>query len=189
MIRLMLLGVLLISLDPPQENARIRGLLQRLKGSDWMDQAKAAVELRDIGDTALGPLAAAQMDSSPALRYWAAAISDAIKGKGKKVAAPAPVARSTPPARKSSRRDVNPSFKAASSDSGSVIFVCNNTRHGDYEVVISYCPVCAKRKRFSWDYSTKVIRCTVCKVAFTNHECNRCGNKRNPRRPAQIRPR
>ena len=186
MIRLMLLGILLVSIEPPQETAKINGLLQRLKGADWMDQAKAATELRNIGDRALGPLAAAQLDNSPAVRYWAGAVSNAIKGRGE--TAPPPVAPRPQPVR-APRRDVNPAFNAASSDSGSVIFVCNNTRHGDYEVVISYCPVCAKRKRFSWDYSTKVIRCTVCKVAFTKHECNRCGMKRNPRRPAQIRPR
>lgn len=174
--------------DAPQVTPEIQALIKRLGGPDWLDQAKAAVELRDLGDKVLGPLAAQALSDSASIRYWAGAITDAVKGKGAPAAAPPPAAKAPEPAGKPVR-DVNPNFNVSERDSGSLVFVCNNTRHGDYEVVVQYCPVCAKRKRFSFDYSTNKHRCGVCKVAMVDLRCNLCGQPRNPRRPLQVRPR
>ena len=69
-------------------------------------------------------------------------------------------------------------FGQGENDIGSIMFVCNqNSKHEDYEVVLSRCPNCAKTKRFTIDYKIpgKGFRCTVCGKQYTDYKCDLCG--------------
>lgn len=189
MIRIGLCGAILLLVSAPEQDPRVASLIKQLSHQDWVEQAKAAKELRSLGNDALNPLAGAMLDDSPAVRYWAKTVREAIKGGGAPAtkppaAKPAPVAKRRVPS-------VNPNFNPARTNQGVIVFICNDASHGKwgYEAVLDICPTCAKKNRFSVDHLTKVMRCAVCKVAFTNLRCDKCGQPKHPRRPAKMRPR
>src|ERR1043166_8052729 len=78
---------------------------------------------------------------------------------------------------------VTPGFAPGETDLGSVMFICNNPKHGDYECVLPLCRVCGKMKKFGYDYSAKCWRCSVCKREFpvAQMKCDRCGDPPGPR--------
>lgn len=179
MIRIALAAALLVPGSPgPQDAARIPVLVKQLSDNDWLEQARAAKELVQIGGPALNAVAdAAWKSNAPSIQYWSKAITEKVRGAGAPVVpapAPAPVPAPDPAAA---------SFAPEENDVGSVMFICNNASHGDYEVVLSRCTTCAKTKRFAYDYGSKpaCFRCTVCKAKFTAVKCDKCGQAPGPR--------
>jgi hypothetical protein len=164
----------------PQDAARIQALVKQLDSADWVDQAKAAKELVSIGRPALTALSSVSSNESPAVRYWADTTSREIYrrtgggGPSAPPTAPQEVALSVP---------ATPGFSPGENDLGSVMFICNNSKHGDYECVLPLCRVCGKMKKFAYDYSAKCWRCTVCKREFpvSSMKCDQCGDPPGPR--------
>lgn len=160
-----------------QDAAKIQGLVKQLGAEDWVEQARAAKDLVQIGKPAIDLLARAQTDASPAVRYWAETVSLEIWRKaGGTRPSPPPVEAVVPLAVPAS-----PGFSPAEDDMGSVMFICNNARHGDYECVLSICRACGKAKKFAYDYTSKTFRCTVCKRECAPIKCDRCGDAPGPR--------
>ncbi len=161
-----------------QDPSRISALIRQLESEDWVEQAKAAKELDRLGPSALGPLAGAAMSDSASVRYWVGTIADSISRKsgrsGAPAAAPAPEA-------------VSAGFAPGDDDVGSIMFICNTAKHGDYEVVLSMCPTCAKAKRFAFDHGAKVFRCTICKRPYSPLKCDRCGQPPGPRTRVRMK--
>lgn len=169
-----LFAALLLALPPggPQDAATIRGLVTQLSAEDWVDQAKAAKELARIGKPALDQLAKVTEKDPPSMRYWAEQIRSTV------TKTPAPAAPPPPP-------PAEPVFTPEETDMGSILFICNNARHGDHEVLISRCTTCAKAKRYYYDYSLNppAFRCGVCKTVYATSslKCDRCFVPPGPR--------
>jgi hypothetical protein len=165
----------------PQDAATIKGLIQQLEADDWVDQAKAAKELARIGKPALDALSST-LSEAPSFRYW----SDAIFRKAAPAKAPAPAAKAPEPA-----APPDSGFNPGDDNVGNLMFVCNNPKHGDYEVVIKFCPSCGKSKRFFYDYEAQpaVYRCSVCRkvTPTTAMKCDKCGQPPGPRTRVRTR--
>jgi hypothetical protein len=179
---LFLLSILCAEPDPGQD-PRIESLIKRLDAEDWADQAQAAKELDRLGGAVLGPLGAAALGDAPGARYWAGVITDSIRRKAGKPA----TTKEPAPAPAPAMGAVSPGFNPGEDDVGSVMFICNNAKHGDYEVVLSHCPTCAKAKKFSFDHDAKVFRCAVCKRPYAPLKCNRCGDPPGPRTRVRMK--
>ncbi len=175
MVRFAMMAALLVpGSSGPQDAAKISGLVKQLSAEDWVEQARAAQELARIGRPALNAVTdAAWKSNAPSIQFWSKAITEKVLGAGAPVV-PAPAPAPEPAAA---------SFAPEENDVGSVMFICNNAAHGDYEVVLSRCPTCAKVKRFAYDYnaSPACFRCTVCKAKFAAVKCDRCGTPPGPR--------
>lgn len=158
----------------PQDAAKISALVKQLSSEDWVEQARAAKELAGIGRPALEAVTDASFRSNQSsIQYWSKVITDKVLGAAPTpVPAPAPAPAPDPAAA---------SFAPEENDVGSVMFICNNASHGDYEVVLSRCTTCAKTKRFAYDYNGPCFRCTVCKAKFTAVKCDKCGQAPGPR--------
>ena len=163
---------LLLAADA-QDSTRIAGLVLQLGADDWVDQAKAAKELVGIGKPALEALGKAALHDSPAVRYWSDTVSREIF---KRAGAPqVPASKEVPLA-----VPVGEGFAPGEDDIGSVMFICNNSKHGDYECVLSSCRICGKQKKFAYDYSSKSFRCTICKREYAPIRCDKCGEAPGP---------
>lgn len=190
MVKAALAAVLLLAADVPQDAARITGLVGKLDDPDWVEQARAAKELATIGRPVFDSLRAAAMSESPAKRYWSGVIVEEVfrreKGGAAPVARPEP-APAAPPSGGEEPAMMN--FGQGENDIGSIMFICNNTKHGDYEVVLSRCPNCAKTKRFTIDYKIpgKGFRCTVCGKQYTDYKCDQCGVPPGPKTRVKLK--
>jgi hypothetical protein len=180
-----LLGVAALGMaGAGQDAARINSLIQGLSHEDWVEQARAAKELAQIGKPASNAVSIASMSDSVSARYWAPLILDRIQGKvSPRLPAPGPAPVAAAPS--SSEPDLS-GFAPGEDDVGSIMFICNTASHGDREVVISSCPTCFKSKKFSIDYNAnpKCFRCTVCKKAYDPVKCDKCGQ---PARRARMK--
>lgn len=186
MLKLAMAAVLLVLAEAGQDAARINGLIQKLDDPDWVEQAKAAKELAAIGRPVFDALRQATMSESQAKRYWASLIVEDVFRREKGGAAPAPVPAPAP-ADTGAAEPAMMNFGQGENDIGSIMFICNNAKHGDYEVVLTRCPNCAKAKRFTIDYKIpgKGFRCTVCGKQYVNLKCDQCGNP--PARGAKLK--
>jgi hypothetical protein len=159
----------------PQDQAA--DLVKKLSSEDWVEQAQAAKDLVKLGPPVLQALRPAVMSDSPAAKYWASAIAEAVHSEVPPPALPLPVAPET-------TTSPNPKgFAPSASDMGSLAFICNNESHGPYEVVIIRCSTCSKARRFAYDYGTDGYRCAVCKKAYAKSDlkCDKCGKPPAPR--------
>lgn len=179
MTKLALAALTLLLAAGPQDAAKIGVLVKQLEAEDWVDQAKAAKELVLVGKPALEALGKAAIHDSPAVRYWSDTASREIfrrtggGGPTTPPTAPTAVPLSVPAP--------NAGFAPGEDDIGSVMFICNNAKHGDYECVLSGCRVCGKMKKFAYDYTSKSFRCTICKREYAPIKCDRCGDLPGPR--------
>src|ERR1043166_5387605 len=172
---------ILLAAGPSQDAAKIDALIKNLDHPDWVEQAKAAKDLAAIGRPAFDALGAAARSESPARRYWSGVIvEDISRRRGN---APAPATPPPAPQEVALAVPVTPGFAPGETDLGSVMFICNNPKHGDYECVLPLCRVCGKMKKFGYDYSAKCWRCSVCKREFpvAQMKCDRCGDPPGPR--------
>ena len=177
------LALLLGPDQPPQDTAKIAGLIRRLESKDWVDQARAATELARIGKAVLTPLGATALSTSPAPKYWAARIKDVVSGGAP---APAPAAAAAAPkARPKQAESHDPTFDPGVNNIASVMFICNGPGHAPMEVILSRCLTCAKTRRFAYDHRAKCFRCSLCKMKFTAIYCKTCRKPPAPR--ARIR--
>jgi len=153
-------------------------LVKKLEAEDWVEQAQAAKDLVKMGPPVLPALRPAVMSDSPAAKYWASAIAEAVSHTSvPPPALPLPVAPET-------AATPNPKgFAPSASDMGALAFICNNASHGPYEVVITRCSTCSKARRFAYDYGTDCYRCAVCKKAYEKSDlkCDKCGMPPAPR--------
>jgi hypothetical protein len=179
MMKTALAACAVVFLGGPQDAARIDQLVRQLEDPDWIEQAKAAKELSTFGIPAIDALGRTAPGPSGARRYWTSMIVEEIYRRGKGAAAPAPAPVSGEPAVMN--------FGQGENDIGSIVFICNNSRHGDYEVVLTRCPTCGKTKRFTIDYRIpgKGFRCTVCGKQYVEYKCDQCGDP--PRRGAKLK--
>lgn len=161
-----------------QDPAHIPGLIRQLESEDWVEQAKAAKELDRLGPSALGSLAGAALSDSASVRYWVGTIADSISKRSGKGGAPAAAPAPEP---------ASAGFAPGDDDVGSIMFICNTAKHGDYEVVLSMCPTCAKAKRFAFDHTAKLFRCTICKRPYGVVKCDRCGQPPGPRTRVRMK--
>jgi len=191
MLKSAMAAVLLVLAGAGQDQAKINGLVQRLDDPDWVEQAKAAKDLVAMGRTVFDGLRSATLSESTAKRYWANVIVEEIYRREKGGAAPvAPTpAPATPPADTGSSEPAAMNFGQGENDLGSIMFICNNTKHGDYEVVLSRCPNCAKAKRFTIDYKIpgKGFRCTVCGKQYVDFKCDQCGVPPGPKTRVKLK--
>jgi hypothetical protein len=167
----------------PQDAARTADLVKKLDAEDWVEQAQAAKELVKLGPPILPALKAAVDSDSPAAKFWASQISQAIMQKVPSPTEPLPV-NPEPVA------VPNPKgFAPGPNDMGALVFICNNSAHGPYEATFSRCVSCAKTKRFAYDYGADCYRCAVCKRAYTRKEilCDRCGQPPAGRIPIRMK--
>jgi hypothetical protein len=95
--------------------------------------------------------------------------------------APAPAPKKPEPPKEKRSTD------ALASNTGAIMFICNDASHGDREAVIRFCPVCAKRDRFLYDYETHNFRCNVCNSQMKDYRCDECGNPPAPRRRIHLK--
>ena len=184
MMRAALAALIVIAHAGTQDQAKIDALVKKLDSPDWVEQAQAAKELAKIGKPVLGALRAVMLSDSPSAKYWASMISDSMG----RTAAPADPAPSTTEAEIAA--SPNPKgFNPAANDLGSLVFACNNARHGPYEATFSRCLVCAKQKKFAFDYGADCYRCAVCKRAYTRKEiiCDMCGQPPQGRIPIRAK--
>src|SRR6185503_11630486 len=180
MMRAALAALILISSASHQDQAKIDSLVKKLDAPDWVEQAQAAKELVKIGKPALGALRAVMASDSPSAKYWASMIGDQL-GRTGAPAVPAPSAPEADIAATPNPKGFNP----GSNDLGALVFACNNARHGPYEATFSRCLVCAKQKKFAFDYAADCYRCAVCKRAYARKEivCEMCGQPPQGRIP------
>ena len=153
-------------------------LVKKLEAEDWVEQAQAAKDLVKLGPPVLPALRAAVLSDSPAAKYWASAIADAVSHKSvPPPALPLPVAPET------GATPTPKGFAPSASDMGSLAFICNSPSHGPYEVVITRCSTCSKARRFAYDYGTDCYRCAVCKKTYEKSDlkCDKCGKPPAPR--------
>jgi len=181
MMRAALAALIVITGAGTQDPAKIDSLVKKLDSPDWVEQAQAAKELAKIGKPVLGTLRAVMLSDSPSAKYWASMISDSL-GRTAAPPEPAPEAEiaATP----------NPKgFNPGANDLGSLVFACNNARHGPYEATFSRCLVCAKQKKFAYDYAADCYRCAVCKRAYARKEivCEMCGQPPQGRIPIRAK--
>lgn len=174
MMRIALAALVLLPSARPQDAAKVAGLVKQLGTDDWVEQAKAAKDLAQMGKPALEALGKAAMSDSPAVRYWADTVSREIFRRSG--GTPQPIPREVPLA-----VPVTEGFAPSEDDIGSVMFICNNAKHGDYECVLSACRICGKMKKFAYDYTTRSFRCTICKREYSPIKCDKCGEPPGPR--------
>lgn len=171
-------GLMLLLADAAPKAQDAADLVKKLASEDWVEQAQAAKDLVKLGPPVLQALRPAVMSDSPAAKYWASAIAEAVSHtEVPPPALPLPVAPET-------AATPNPKgFSPSASDMGSLAFICNTASHGPYEVVITRCSTCSKARRFAYDYGTDGYRCAVCKKAYEKSElkCDKCGKPPAPR--------
>jgi hypothetical protein len=186
MLKSVLLAVVLVLPAAGQDPGRISRLLEKLDDPDWVEQARAAKELSAIGQPVVDSLRQAALTESPAKRYWASMIADEIfrRDKGSAGAGTLPAAPSGPAPEVGMMN-----FGQGENDLGSIMFICNNAKHGDYEVVLSRCPTCAKAKRFTVDYRLRPagFRCTVCGKPYGDYKCDQCGSPPGSRTRVKLK--
>jgi len=160
MMRAALAALIVITSAGTQDQAKIDSLVKKLDSPDWVEQAQAAKELAKIGKPVLGALRAVMLSDSPSAKYWASMISDSL-GRTAAPADPAPATTESEIAATPNPKGFNPT----ANDLGSLVFACNNPRHGPYEATFSRCLVCAKQKKFAsahLDIDLSKSRCTGC---------------------------
>jgi hypothetical protein len=102
---------------------------------------------------------------------------------------PRPQPRPTPPPPpKPAPRTEEPEGVGYAANQGAVMFICNDTSHGDMEVLIRRCPTCAKRDRFAVDIEAKCFRCRICSTELTEYVCDACGKKAAPGKKIRLKP-
>ena len=184
MMRAALAALIVITGAGTQDQAKIDALVKKLDAPDWVEQAQAAKELAKIGKPVLGTLRAVMLSDSPSAKYWASMISDSL-GRTAAPVEPPPSASEAEIAATPNPKGFNP----GANDLGSLVFACNNARHGPYEATFSRCLVCAKQKKFAYDYAADCYRCAVCKRAYARKEivCEMCGQPPQGRIPIRAK--
>jgi hypothetical protein len=184
MMRAALAALILLPNVGLQDAAQIAALVKKLDSPDWVEQAQAAKDLAKIGAPAASQLRAVMLSDSPSAKYWASMISESIGRTPSASVAPPPAPEPEPPS------PPNPKgFNPGANDLGALVFACNNPRHGPYEATFSRCLMCAKQKKFAYDYAADVYRCAVCKRAYTRKEitCEMCGQPPQGRIPIRAK--
>jgi hypothetical protein len=101
---------------------------------------------------------------------------------------PKPRPTPPPPEPKPRYEEPEPEEVGYSANQGAVMFICNDTSHGDMEVLIRRCPTCAKRDRFAVDTEAKCFRCRICSTELTEYVCDTCGKKAPPGKKIRLKP-
>ena len=172
----------------PQDKAKIQVLVKQLDSADWVEQARAAKELASIGKPSLEALSRVSSSDSSAVQYWADTV---VRDIQRRTGGPVPTTPPTGPQEVALAVPASAGFAPADTDLGSIVFTCQNAKHGEwgYECVLPLCRVCGKMKKFAYDYTAKCWRCSVCKREYpvSSMKCDQCGDPPGPKTRVKMK--